>query len=116
MNKKIFNYFQIAGKLTASHKDGRSFLLGAIGIRNDGVMVTAINSMSKFPNRQLHAEYKLSKKLDKGSTVYVVRIRLADGQFALARPCVDCFKVLSTKKVRRIFYSISNDEYGVIDI
>jgi hypothetical protein len=115
MNRRVFDYFEIAGKLASSRDDGRAFLLGAIGLRKDGAMVSAINAVAQSPNRQLHAEYKLSKKLDRGSVIYVARVRLLDGEFAMAKPCHDCEKVLRSRYVRRVYYTIANNEYGVLD-
>lgn len=116
MNRKIFHYFEMAGKIATSKDDRRSFLLGSIAVRGDGAIVSAVNSISQEPNRLLHSEYRISKKLDHGATVYVARIRLLNGERAMAKPCHDCFRVLVSKKVKRIYYTISNNEYGVIDV
>ena len=112
--KTIFNYFEVASKLAFSKKDGRTFFLGAIGIRKDGKIVTAINGSSKIPNRKAHCEYRLTSKLDVGSIVYLVRIR-RDGMFGNSKPCPNCQKVLRTTGIKRVYYSIANDEYGVMD-
>lgn len=116
MNTRVWNLFEIAGKLASERADQKSFLLGAVGIRRDGAMVSAVNSISQEPNRLLHSEYRLAKKLDCGSTVYVARIRLLNGEFACAKPCFDCEKVLRSRRVRRIYYTITNNEYGVLDL
>lgn len=105
----------MAGKLAISRDDGRAFLLAAIGIRKDGAIVRAMNAVSREPNRLLHAETRLAKKLDPDSVVYVARIRLSNGEFAMSKPCPDCYKALKYKKVSRVYYTISNNEYGVID-
>ena len=112
MVKQIFNYFDIAAKLTTSKNDNRAFLLGSVAVRNDGVLVTAINSPTEFPNRQVHSEYRISKKIDHKATIYVVRVRLKDNQFAMARPCLNCQKALICKKVHRVYYTISQIEWG----
>jgi tRNA(Arg) A34 adenosine deaminase TadA len=115
MRNKIWNYFEMAGKLACEKRDGRSFLLGSVGVRGDGAIVSAVNAISQEPNRLLHSEYKLSRRLDYGATVYVVRIRLLNGEYAISRPCFSCEKVLKSRRVKRIYYTISNNEYGVID-
>ena len=115
MNKKIFNFFEIAASTAVSKNDKRCFLLGAVGIRGDGTIVKALNSTTECPNRQVHAEFRLSKKLDSGAIVYVARIRLIDGKFGIARPCYSCMKVLISKKVKKIYYTISENEFGVIN-
>lgn len=114
MRKKIFHYFQICAATTTKVQDRRNFLLGAIGLRSDGVIVKSFNGHSHFPNRRAHAEYRLAQKLDVGSTVYVVRVRLGDGKMALAYPCKSCQKVLASKGVKKIYFSINENEFGVI--
>lgn len=115
MNNKVWGYFDLAGKAATSKQDLRGFLLGAVAVRNDGALVSSVNSVAHEPNRLLHAEYRISSKIDKGSTVYVARIRLLNGEFACSKPCFSCEKVLRTRKVDRVYYTISNDEYGVLD-
>lgn len=101
--------------LTATKRDDeRSFLLGAVGIRYDGVLVKSVNASSFHPVRTGHAEARLCKKLDVGSVVYVVRVKLLDGSLAIARPCKACQKILRSTGVSKVYYSISNSEYGVM--
>lgn len=116
MNRKVWSYFEVARKLAAERKGNKSFLLAAIGHRADGAWVSATNSISQVPDRHLHAEKRVVKKLDQGATVYVARIRLLDGEFAMARPCPDCYKALQSRKVKRVFYTIDAKSYGVIDL
>lgn len=116
IRKKIFDYFQIAAQVAQSKDDERSFLLGAIGIRADGVMVSALNGPSQYPNRVAHAEARLARKLTPNSEVYVVRVRLIDGQFGMARPCEACQKILRTKGIKRVYYSIGPDEFGIMNL
>jgi tRNA(Arg) A34 adenosine deaminase TadA len=117
MKRKIFNYFQIAASLAKkkNNLDKRCFLLGAVGIRNDGAMISAINGSSEYPNRHAHAKKKALSMMDFYATIYVVRVRVGNGTLAMARPCKSCMKALKSKKIKRIYYSISNNEYGVID-
>lgn len=116
MNRRIWNFFEMAGKLTSSKEDNRRYLIGAVAIRKDGALVSAVNSCSQIPDRHVHAEYRLALKMDQGSTVYVARVRLLNGEFAMARPCFECRKILTGKRVKRVYYTISNNEYGVLDI
>ena len=113
MNRKVFNYLQIAAQAATRKKDERSFLLGACAIRSDGAIVVAANASSEFPERLLHAENRLTKKLDKGAIVYVARVKLIDGSFGMAKPCIDCQKVLMSKKVKRVYYTINPENYGI---
>jgi tRNA(Arg) A34 adenosine deaminase TadA len=115
LHKKIFEMFQIAAERAAKNRDRRTFFVGAIGIRRDGTMVMAWNGSSKEPNRVAHAEFRLASKLDQGAVVYVARIKVGDWSLGLAKPCQACQKILKSKKVKRVFYSIGPDEYGIIE-
>ena len=115
MNRQIWNFFEMAGKIAVAKEDERAFKLGVVAVRKDGVMVFTSNSVSQEPNRRAHAEWRAAGKIDYGSTVYVARVRLLNGEFALAKPCFACEKVLRSRKVKRIYYTISHNEYGVLD-
>jgi len=114
MLRRIFNYFEIAARIASKNRGCRRYLVGAIGIRNDGTMVTAFNGSDHQPNREIHAEYRLCKKLDYDAVVYVARVRVGDGTFAMAKPCKDCQKALKSKKVKKVYYTINDDEYDVL--
>ena len=116
MHKKIKRMFNYAAELAVSKEDDRAFLLSAVAIRYDGAIVGSSNSSTELPFRMAHAEYRLAKKLDKYSSVYVVRIRLLDGSFAMARPCKDCQKVLRFKNVEKVYYTISHNQYGKLNL
>jgi tRNA(Arg) A34 adenosine deaminase TadA len=116
MNKKIFNYFEIAAKIAQSKSDNRSALVGAVGIRKDGAIVKSLNSPVENKRRLMHAECKLCRKLDYGATVYVARVRMDNIEFAMARPCFDCRKIMRTKKVKKVYYTINNQQYGILDL
>ncbi len=115
MNRKIFSYFELAGELALKKDKLRNFYLGCVAIRNDGTMVTAFNSPVKFPSRVAHSEYRVAQKIDHGATVYVARVRLDTHNYGCARPCRACLKILISKRVRKIYYTIGPTEYGIID-
>lgn len=50
-----------------------------------------------------------------GSTVYVARVRRDNGKMAMSRPCRDCERVLRSRGVRKVFYTIGPKEYGVME-
>lgn len=103
------------------NNDPRNFWLGAVGVRTDGVIVSAKNGACKeslaqgsgwsFP--QCHAEFRCVKKMDRGGIVYVARVA-RDGSLAMAKPCRDCETLLRNKGIRRAYYSIGPTEYGVM--
>lgn len=54
--------------------------------------------------------------MDRDGIVYVARVARIDGKLAMARPCMDCMTLLRMRKVRTVYYTISETEYGVIDL
>lgn len=116
MNRKIRSYFEIAAKLAASKSDRRVYLLGAVGIRRDGAMVASFNGPATQQSPRSHAEARLCQKLDFGApAVFVARVRVCDGTFGPAKPCARCEKKLSQKQIRKVYYTISDNEYGVLE-
>jgi len=114
---KVERFFQIA-KQVAERGDKlarRHYRLGAVGIRSDGTIVTANNIPCRQTQMEAHAEARLVRKLNHGSEVYVVRI-LRCGSLANARPCVNCQSSMWKRGVKRVYYSISNTEYGCIQL
>lgn len=112
----INKYFRLARQVALKGdtlEADRHYRLGAVGIRTDGAIVTASNIPNRQPEAHAHAETRLVRKLDWGSTVYVVRIR-RDGSLALARPCRRCQSAMRLRGVWSCYYSINDTEYGVI--
>jgi hypothetical protein len=107
---------EAAAAAIRSSKDARTFLLGTIGLRADGVFVSSRNIPA--PNATLegrhHAEARLARKLTPGSTVWVARVARKDGSWAMAKPCVGCERKLRIAGVSRIVYTIGPNEWGVI--
>lgn len=96
--------------------DIRTYLLGAVGLRADGVVVSSRNIPApEFTNdRSNHAEVRLARKLTIGSTVWVARVSRKDGCWAMAKPCCGCERRLRAAGVFRIVYTICPNEWGVI--
>lgn len=114
MNHK--HYLSMAKMVAQDRRDdGRQFMHGAVGVRKDGLLVFASNIKSPGFIPRCHAEARLSQKLDKGAAVYVARVRKIDGSMANSRPCEDCLRAMRRMDVRRVYYSISDHEYGMID-
>ena len=106
-------YLHIAAEVAKTRLDDRVFHLGAVGLRNDGVMVASCNGNPLEPEPKHHAEYRVSRKLGQRAHVYVARV-LANGLWAMARPCPRCLCRLKNVKVLRVYYTIGTGEYGVI--
>jgi len=113
MRNSLRYYFDLAIKIANAKDDRRSFKIGACAIRNDGVIVGASNGPTPYQSPMAHGEHKISRKLDYGATVYVVRVLRKDGTLAMARPCSDCAHTLRSKRVKRVYYSINPEQYGI---
>jgi cytidine deaminase len=109
---RVNRYFRLAKQVAERGGQRRQFRLGAVGIRTDGTVVTASNVSSRLPERRAHAETRVTRKLNYGAVVYVVRI-LRNGRLAGARPCHFCQTTMRQRGVR-CYYSINEHEYGVL--
>lgn len=110
---RVDRFFNLAKEKAVSGDSIRKYRLGAVGVRSDGATVTSRNLSTRVPEPNAHAEKRLVKKLDSGSVVFVVRV-LADGSLTMARPCVNCQNAMRGRGVKQCFYSINDNEYGVI--
>src|SRR6266566_113392 len=111
---RVKDFFELAKRVAISKLDKRNHLLAAIATRSDGAIVWSPNGPTPTPNGLVHAEQKTLRKCDYGATMYVVRIRKIDGSLALSKPCGKCLSAMHAKRVKRCFYSINDNEYGVI--
>lgn len=120
--------FQLARK-EAEKSPFNVFRHGAVLVRGGKVINSAFNECvhcklgNKYKNHPgistRHAELSvilgIDKKVTTGADVYVVRIN-PSGNLKNSRPCEMCMGVMKFVGVRRVFYSISNNEYGVLKI
>lgn len=112
-----------AAVVGSDSNDKRNFLLGAIGIRKDGVSVSARNGAvisSSYENYRIigdaHAECRVIKKMGKGGVLYVARVLKKDGSLAMSRPCGMCRLRIQAAEVQKVYYTINPQQYGVLDI
>lgn len=104
--------------------DRRGFFIGAVGIREDGALVSAKNGAVEFEgtveNYQLipnaHAEPRVIRKMGKRGTLYVARVLKGTKSFAMSRPCIICLPFLRAFQVKKCYYSINDYQYGVLDV
>jgi tRNA(Arg) A34 adenosine deaminase TadA len=110
---ELTSLFRQAKRVAVNGSRIRRHQLGAVGVRQDGVIVKSANLSNRLPEPQAHAEARVVKKLGWGGTIYVVRI-LRSGEYALARPCKTCQSIMKMHGVKRCYYSIDSNSYGVI--
>lgn len=96
--------------------DNRSFCLGAVGLRNDGVLVTAKNIAAANIVPTHHAEARVVRKLTPDSIVWVARVLRSTGEWTLSRPCKGCQSRMRAAGVRKVVYTIAKDEWGTIQL
>ena len=117
-----FKMFSEAAYVATKRKDSREHRLGAVGVRKDGTKVYASNGTVIGPGTgrcgKAHAEARLANKLDVGSTVFIARVggKHSDGNWLLAKPCPGCEMILRNNGIKRCYYTISNSEYGVMEL
>lgn len=112
---KIWENFKLAGEKAIKSDDCRHYRLGCVARRADGATVFSCNGPTPVPTREQHAEYRISRKLDYNSVVYVARV-LRDGSYGNAMPCASCMKALKSRRVSRVYFTVSNTDYGIIKL
>ena len=115
MRNKIWKYFKLAAQAAIKKDDNRHYRLGASACRKVGTTVTSCNGPSPVPNREMHAEWRISKMLDYGATVYVVRV-LANGDYGMAMPCQSCIKAMKSKRVKKVYFTADKDTFGILPL
>ena len=113
---KVWKMLRIAKKIALREKDiKRRALHGAVAIRYDGVLIGSSNIANTGKCQLAHAESRVLKKAGQNSIIYVVRVT-RDRQLRLSRPCSGCLSEMINRKVKKVYYSINNNEYGVINL
>lgn len=104
--------------------DRRGFWIGSVGVREDGTIVSAKNAAVEFvgtvENHQLipnaHSEPRCLRKMGKRGTLYVARVLKGSRDLAISRPCCICQPFLRAFQVEKVYYSVNNYQYGVLDV
>lgn len=111
--------------------DLRLFWIGALGMRKDGSIVKKRNiplRLSGFAaherNPFSHAEGRVIKAFRTSrieSTLYVARVlresyNIGHTTYGMSRPCSHCQNVIRSAGIKRVFYTVSNFQYGVLYI
>ena len=109
-------YLDLAAKIAMGGDNNKSYLLAAIVKRKDGAVVVSLNSLTITPQPAAHAEAKVLRKADAGCELYVARVLRASGDWACAAPCPRCQALIRARGVKRVYYTIAPNEYGVWDV
>lgn len=118
----MLDMFKLAGKVAIPTvpDDARNYWIGCVGIRDDGVIVSSKNGSvfsTMIEDYQLlpesHAEGRVLRKLGKNGIIYVTRVSKSNGGYAMARPCGMCQIRIRSFKVKKVFYTINENQFGV---
>lgn len=105
-------YLDLAAKIAQGNTQAKTYLFGVVAERRDGAIVISTNLRTKVPEHSAHAEYRVLRKAGFGSVLWVARVT-CDNQWALAKPCVKCQTLIKNKGVKKVYYTIGPNEYGV---
>lgn len=106
--------FILAAQLAANSKNTKkNFYLACVALRKDGVIVTSTNQTT-VENRAPsgHAEARALRKCGKNSVIWIARV-LKNNTWALAKPCKHCRSLIINHGVKKVFYTIGPNEYGI---
>ena len=126
---RLKRYMDLARKV-AEESESTDYRHGAVLTRGAAVISTSCNKNGfkgfgqRFRDRDCghatrHAELGVILGVDRskttGAVVYVARIGKA-GELRLSKPCNMCRAVLEYVGVKKVFYSINENEIGVIKL
>lgn len=104
---------QQAANLAFDAADGRkNYLLACIARRKDGAIVRSRNSTMRHPCSDGHAESRVLRKAGHGATLWVARVT-RNGEWKMAKPCEKCQALIRNHSVKRVYYTIAPNEWGV---
>lgn len=112
------NYLELAAKVAKNNISSQDCLyrkeynFGVVCLRQDGSIAISNNILTATPNPAAHAEKRVLAKAGLGATLYIVRLK-RDGCWGMAKPCKHCETLIKNKRVKKVVYSIGDNEYGV---
>jgi len=116
------------GKRIAENSEAPDYRHGAVLVKGGSVINVSMNknSHSRFGNRfrkrdcghaTHHAELGcilgLDRSTTRGADIYVVRIGKG-GELRMSKPCEMCESVLKHVGIKRVFYSIDEEQLGCV--
>jgi tRNA(Arg) A34 adenosine deaminase TadA len=94
--------------------DQKSFYMACVARRTDGAIVSSVNhSVSSQAIPSHHAEARVLRKCDYGAILYVARVHKDKETIAMAKPCKRCQALIRNYGVKKVYYTIGQNEWGV---
>ncbi len=103
-----------AARLAYTIDGNKDYLFGCLAFRDDGTEVRSRNQRVRGPHPQAHAEARVLRKAGMNAILYVARVT-RDKKWGLAQPCKTCQTLIRNRRVKRVFYTIGPNEFGVWD-
>jgi tRNA(Arg) A34 adenosine deaminase TadA len=123
----MIEMFQMALEYATRRQDERLFLLGTVAIRGSDQKIVKSRNLpvmidqdvmsgynTRYPYPHKHSEANIIAKITPKTVIWNARGRKLDGRFAMARPCQTCETLLGYAGVEKVYYTISELEYGVM--
>jgi len=113
---------ELAKKIAAANDDYPEWRLAAVCVKGGSVQSVGWSKLKRDPlfldqfyNCSVHAEVDCLKRMNfqaKNCVLHVARLRKGGG-FGLAKPCANCATMIESSGVKKVIYTISDDEFGV---
>lgn len=94
---------------------GKNFLLGCVALRRDGAVVVASNIRTQDPMPSAHSEFRCLRQAGQGATLWIARVDRA-GKPCMAKPCKYCETLIRNKMVKRVYYTVNENECHVWNV
>ena len=120
MANKIEEFLSVTESM-AERSTLKRFQVGAL-IHKDGEISTGWAHMSDLKlqkyisiHAEMHALWRANPKALDGADCYIVTLSAKSKNRTSGKPCETCMAHLYDAGIRKVYYSESNEEYGVID-
>jgi deoxycytidylate deaminase len=120
MANKIEEFLAVTETM-AERSTLKRFQVGAL-IHKDGEISTGWAHMSDLQlqnyisiHAEMHALWRANPKSLEGADCYLVTLSAKSKNKTNSKPCESCMAHLYDAGIRKVYYSVSNNEYGIID-
>ena len=101
-------------QIARENQERKSFYMACVAKRADGAVVSSVNHcVSNQCIPEHHAEARVLRKCDYGAVLYVARVHKDRITVAQAKPCKRCQALIRHHGVKKVYYTIGPNEWGV---
>lgn len=123
INKSMLpKFLNLAIKLAQTNEYYPKWPMASILVKGGSVQAVGFNKLKNSPLRSTsvcvgistHAEIDSIRRIKeiKGMTLYLARIN-KNLKPALAKPCINCQKMLSLREIKQVIFTIDSNTFGV---